>query len=363
MKRIRVPLGDRSYDIVIGRGVINNCGKELARLDIGKDAVVVTNARVKGLHGKTLRRSLEKSGFSVRFEIVPDSEKAKSISVVSRLLDRLNGYAPGKSVFLAAFGGGVIGDLTGFAAAIYKRGIPYVQIPTTLLAQVDSAIGGKTAVDLAAGKNLVGAFYQPRIVLSDISLMKSLPRRQIQTALAEIVKYGVIKDAVLFRFVENNYKKLFRGGGELEHVVARCSAIKAAIVARDEFDRTGARAVLNYGHTIGHAIETACGYSGTCTHGEAVAIGMLAASDISLSLGKISAADAGRIERLIKKIGLPSGIRGPKLPAVYAFHLHDKKFTGKTNRFVLPVRIGEARVFDGVPPGAIRNALRERVLS
>jgi len=361
MKRIRVPLGERSYDIVIGRGILKECGRLLKKLDIGDSAVIVTNTRIAGLYGRRLARSLERSGFSRRIETVPDSEKAKSIAVATKLINRISAYDVGRRIFLVAFGGGVIGDLAGFVAAVYKRGIPYVQIPTTLLSQVDSAIGGKVAVDLAAGKNLVGAFYQPRIVLSDVSLIRTLAARQIKSGLAEVIKYGVIKDPRLFRFLETNHKDILRGEVRgLEYVVSRCSRIKARVVAKDEFDRKGARVVLNYGHTIGHALEAASRYSGRYNHGEAVAIGMLASAGISRGLGMMRNSDAERIEALVKKSGLPTRIRGVRLPEIYTAHLHDKKFEGSANRFVLPIRVGAAKAVKNVPDRAIRNALKER---
>lgn len=362
MKRVKVSLKERSYNIIIGRRILGTCGKALKELDIGRDAVVITNSRLEGLYGKRLRSSLARAGFSVRIETVPDSEKAKSIAVATRILRRLSAYDVGKKLFVIALGGGVIGDLAGFVAAVYKRGIPYVQIPTTLLAQVDSAIGGKTAVDLPVAKNLVGAFYQPKMVLADVSLIATLPKRQVKSGLAEVIKYGVIRDRRLFAFVERNIRKLLAGDtAELEFVVSRCAGIKAGVVSKDEFDRKGARVILNYGHTIGHAIEAASAYSGRYNHGEAVALGMIAANSMATSLRRMKEREARRIESLIRKAGLPTTVKGVRLPSIYASHLHDKKFTGTMNRFVLPVRIGAAKTVNNVPDRAIRNALKELV--
>lgn len=363
MKRIGVRLGARSYDIVIGSGALKKCGLEIGKLDIGSDAVIVTNSRIRSIYGNAVAGSLMRYGFASRFEMIPDTEKAKSFPVLAALINRLGRYDRGRKIFLAALGGGVTGDLAGFAAAIYKRGIPYVQLPTTLLAQVDSAIGGKTAVDLSAGKNLAGAFYQPSAVISDVSILRTLGPRQIRSGLSEIIKYGVIKDASLFDFIESNCDRLLRGDpGAMELVVTSCSRIKSRIVSKDEFDRKGERAILNFGHTIGHAIEAASSYSGRYNHGEAVAIGMLAASDISVEMGTMSAAQAGRIEALISRVGLPTSARGLSAPSVYAAQLHDKKFVGKTNRFVLPTRVGNAVVMENIPQSAIRNALKGRIL-
>ncbi len=363
MKKIRVHLKDRSYDILIGRGLIEKCGGLLRSIGIGRDAFVITNKGILSRYGRPLEKSLKKSGFSVRFGLVPDSEKAKTTEVAVRLINRLSAYDKNKELFIIAFGGGVIGDLSGFVAAVYKRGVPYGHIPTTLLAQVDSAIGGKVAVDLAVAKNLVGAFYQPKMVISDTSLIKTLPSRQVKNGLAEVIKYGVIKDRRLFEFLESNCSRILKSDAEaLEYVVTRSSQIKAEIVEKDEFDRKGVRAVLNYGHTIGHAVEAACGYSKRYNHGEAVAIGMAAAADIALELGMLARDEAVRIKQLIKKSGLPTGLKGLSFSKIYKAHLHDKKFIHRKNRFVLPAKIGRVKVVEGVPDEVVRMALRKTFL-
>ena len=358
MKKIEVSLKGRSYDILIGRGLLERCGALLKGLRIGRDAVVITNRRLSLLYGKAVRQSLKRAGLSVRFELVPDSEKAKSTKIATAVINRISAYDKSKSVFIAAFGGGVVGDLAGFVAAVYKRGIPYVQIPTTLLAQVDSAIGGKVAIDLPVAKNLVGAFYQPKSVISDVSLIKSLPARELKNGLAEVIKYGVISDSELFEYLERNYKRILRGEARaLKLAITRSAAIKGGIVQKDELDTRGLRMILNYGHTIGHAIERASGYSKRYSHGEAIAIGMVAAARISCRLGKFPRADSDRIEALIKRIGLPTRIVGLKLRDIYEAHLHDKKFTGGQTRFVLPTRIGNSRVVKNVAPSVIKTVL------
>ncbi len=205
MNRIRVPLGERSYEILVGDGLIKNCGKIFKKLDIGRDAVVITNSRLLRLYKKIITRTLKENGLTARFELVPDSEKAKSIPVATTLLNRLSRYDLHRRIFIIALGGGVVGDLAGFVASVYKRGVPYVQIPTTLLAQVDSSIGGKVAVDLSVGKNLVGSFYQPKVIIADVSAINTLSPRQVRNGLAEIIKYGIIGDAGLFRFLESNF--------------------------------------------------------------------------------------------------------------------------------------------------------------
>lgn len=359
MKTIRVSLKERSYDIVIGAGLLPKTGALLRKLKLGKDAVVITNKPLLGLYGRVLEKSLRKNGFTVRFELVPDTEKAKSSSVALRLTSRIASYDKKRSIFIIAFGGGVIGDLAGFVAAIYKRGVPYLQMPTTLLAQVDSAIGGKTAIDLNIAKNLVGAFYQPRIVISDISLLDTLPARQIRNGLAEVIKYGVIKDRRLFAFLEKRHSDILRRNrAALEYIVSRSSRIKARVVERDELDRTGLRVILNYGHTVGHAIESASLYSSRYNHGESVAIGMAIACDIALKLRLTKPAISERIKTLIKKSGLPVKVTGLNLSKICGSLAHDKKIVRGRNRLVLPVSIGKVRVVDCVPDKIISEAIK-----
>lgn len=363
MKTIRVKLKDRSYGIVIGRGLIKSCGKLLDKLDgLGRDAIVITNNRIAKIFCKTLSRSLKSGGFSALVLTIPDSEKAKSILTVSKLIDRISRYDIRRRPFILALGGGVVGDVAGFVAATYKRGIPYVQIPTTLLAQVDSSIGGKTAVDLPVAKNMVGAFYQPRLVISDTQALDTLPVNQIRNGIAEVIKYAAIQDAGLFEFLEKNRNGILKlREKSIEFIVSRSSSIKAGIVSKDEFDRKKVRAVLNFGHTIGHAVETASGYSGY-SHGQAVAIGMAAASKISENLGMLAPEESERIIGLITKFGLPARIRKDlDLSDIYDAHRHDKKFF-RTNCFVLLSRIGHARVVENVPDNVIRKVLKESFL-
>lgn len=363
MRRIRVGLKDRSYDILIGRGLLKSLGLFVKKLKLGQDAIVVTNARVFGLYGDAVKRSFKKSGITVRFEIVPGSEKAKSVGVMAGLLDRISRYDKTKKIFLVALGGGVIGDLTGFVAAIYKRGIPYVQVPTTLLGQVDSSIGGKTAIDLSSAKNLAGAIYQPKMVLSDIALLKSLPKRELQNGLAEVIKYGVIKDRELFSFLENNIEKILKQDPvALEYIVSRSSEIKKTIVEKDEFDKKDVRAILNFGHTLGHAIEAASKYSGRYTHGEAVAIGMLAASDIAMRSGVVqNISDMIRLRRLILSCGLPTKAVKVKPFDIWAAQLHDKKHSGLKNKFILPLAIGKIGIFQGITEKILKLSIAEMV--
>ena len=361
MKNVTLNLGPKTYSIAIGHKIIEGLGSALKKLDIGRTAVIVSNSTIYHLYGRRLWNILNKKGIKAIFKLVPDSELSKSQKVCFELINKIASCDVKKRIFIIAFGGGVIGDLAGFAASIYKRGIPYVQIPTTLLAQVDSAIGGKTGIDLAVGKNLIGSFYQPKIVLSDISFLKSLSLRQIRNGLAEAVKYGIIKDAKLFAFLEKNYKDALKLDVEtLEKIVYASSRIKAKIVSQDETDKTGRRAILNFGHTIGHAIEAAASFK-RYSHGEAVAIGMLCACDISRKLGLLNNADAGRIENLLIKIGLPANFSKLRIKKILQAQSHDKKFIHGSNRFVLAKRIGAVLLRENIPAEVIRITLKNRL--
>ncbi len=360
MHVLKLKLKEHGYNIIIGSNTLNLLGKYIRKLNIGSDAYVITNAFIKNKYGRILSKILKKSGFSVRFKVVPDTEKSKSIKVAASIINDITHYDKKRSLFIVALGGGVIGDLSGFTASIYKRGAPYIQVPTTLLAQVDSSIGGKTAVDLNEGKNLVGAFYQPRLVASDVSILRSLDARQIRAGIAEVIKYGVIKDAELFVYLEKNYQDILDlKSPALEFIVMRASKIKAKIVEQDEREEKGIRTILNFGHTIGHAIEAAAKFKGY-NHGEAVALGMLVASDISNSLNLINRLTAQRIENLIKAVGLPDKIEKTPIRDIIKMHYHDKKFIGSANRFVLIKGIGQAKIVKNIPLEIIRQALQKR---
>ncbi|RKY31891.1 MAG: 3-dehydroquinate synthase [Candidatus Omnitrophota bacterium] len=361
MKEIKLNLKKNSYDILVGNNLLKALGATLIKSGIGKNAYIITNAFLKKKYGNKLAFSLLNAGLSIKFKLVPDSEKSKSIQQAYSIIRELAKYDKKKRIFIIAFGGGVIGDLSGFVASIYKRGLPYVQVPSTLLAQVDSAIGGKTAVDLNEGKNLVGAFYQPKLVFSDVSLLKTLNPRQIKSGLAEVVKYGMIKDRGLFLYIEKNYKKILSlKEKKLEFIVAACSKIKAEVVRRDEREEKGIRTILNFGHSIGHAIEAASGYKGY-NHGEAVAIGMLVACDISKSLGMVNEKVCLRLEKLIKQLGLPTAIKGIKIKKLFTAFYRDKKFIGAKNRLVLLKNIGKTKIVSGVPLKVIKKAVASRM--
>lgn len=360
MRKIKVNLGRRSYDIIIGKSILDKLAAYLRKLNIGEDAYIITNALLKDKYGAGLSKVLEGAGFSCRFKTVADSEKSKSLESAGQVIKDLAKFDQRRKVFIIAFGGGVVGDLAGFVASVYKRGISYVQIPTTLLAQVDSAIGGKTAVDLDLGKNLVGAFYQPRLVFSEIDFLKSLDRRQVASGMAEVIKYAIIKDSDLFRYLENKHRDISSlKPAALEKIIGVCSGIKAVIASRDEKEVLGLRTILNFGHTFGHAIESACGYKGY-NHGEAVGLGMVAASDLSCRLGFIDKQLAWRIESLIKLYGLPVKLKRISTKKIINAYYHDKKFVGKQNRLVLVRGITQPVVVRGIALDLIKEAI-ERI--
>ncbi len=362
MKKVKVNLGKRSYEVLIGEGTLSKLKSVLKELKLGKVAIVVTNPTINRLHGSLMKDALKNSGLEVYFTEVPDTEESKSASECINLTERFADLDKGKGVFVIAFGGGVIGDLAGFAASIYRRGIPYIQVPTTLLAQVDSSIGGKVAIDLPCGKNLIGSFYQPCLVLSDLRFLSSLSQRQIRSALAEIIKYAVISDNQFFEFLEKHLDEILKLNQEkLQYIIEVCIRIKAKIVEQDETDKKGKRIILNFGHTTGHALEASSGYTRDYPHGCAVALGMLVACEIAKQLKLISAKTTERIEGLIKRAGLPTKISELKLEDILKAQAHDKKFSAGLNRFVLPVGIGKVVVKENIPQEVIVRAIKSRM--
>lgn len=362
MKSVKVNLKDDSYSIIIGDSLIKNIGSFLKPLKLGENVLVVTNPKVKSLYSKPLINSLKNHDFNVDLITIPDSERSKSIEELDIILNKISKFDFQKKFFVLALGGGVVGDFSGFLAGIYKRGIPYVQVPTTLLAQVDSSIGGKTALDLPSGKNLIGLFYQPKVVISDVSSLKTLNLKQLRCGLAEVLKYGLIKDSKLFDFLETNIDKILTADQEvLEFIVTRCSQIKAEIVAEDEKEIKGIRTILNFGHTIGHAIEAATNFS-KFTHGEAISIGMMFALDLSCDFGFIDYDLENRAEFLLKKIGLPVTVSGLAVDKIIKYYYSDKKFNGSKNKFVLIEQIGKAKIVENIPLDLIKNILRRRII-
>ena len=355
---LKVDLKENSYKIIVGNRILPQLGKYCKTSGLGPDAVVITNPLIQKLHGRRLVSGLEKSGFSVKVFCVPDGEKSKSAKMAFDLLNKIAAYDTGRKIFIIAFGGGVIGDLSGYVASCYKRGVPYVQVPTTLLAQIDSGIGGKTGIDLPSGKNLVGTIYQPRLVLSDVELLKTLSVRQIRNGLAEAIKYGMIGDKKFFEFLEKNHKQILSLDSKpLTYLVSQCSRMKADIVQRDEKETKGIRTILNFGHTLGHAIEAA-GLYNQYQHGEAISIGMGMAADISCKAGLFPKNKVLRLKQLIASTGLPVQLKGLGAASVLKMMTHDKKFFGRKNRFVLATDIGRVKVVEGIPLEIIKAAIQ-----
>jgi 3-dehydroquinate synthase len=355
MQTLSVALGERSYPIHVGAGLVGRADlivPVLAR----KSAAIVTNATVAPLFMEQLAGALAREGVDVVRIVVADGEEHKDWKTLNAVFDALLEKRCGRDTTLIALGGGVVGDLAGFAAATYQRGVQYIQVPTTLLAQVDSSVGGKTAINHPLGKNMIGAFHQPRLVLADTDTLKTLPERELRSGLAEVIKHGLVRDAAFFAWLEENIGRLLARDAEaLARAVLRSVQIKAEIVAEDEREG-GLRRVLNFGHTFGHAIETGLGY-GAWLHGEAVAAGMAMAADLSRELGYLSDADTGRIRALLQRAGLPVAAKGIAPARMQQLMGVDKKVKEGRIHFVLLERMGAATVRDDVPPAAVGHTL------
>ena len=352
---LRIELGDRSYPIVIGAGLLQDRDR-VASCVAAHDVLVVTNETVGPLYLEALAAGLQ--GKRVRSVTLPDGEQFKTLGVLERVFDALIEGRLNRDACIVALGGGVVGDMAGFAAACYQRGIDFVQVPTTLLAQVDSSVGGKTGVNHPGGKNMIGAFHQPRAVLSDLATLRTLPPRELRAGLAEVIKYGLIDDLQFLEWIERHVADLLAlDAAALSYAVRRSCEIKARIVAADEREH-GQRALLNLGHTFGHAIENATGY-GAWLHGEAVGLGMLLAADLSQRLGWIDAASVERVRALLARSGLP--VVAPRIGAARALELMgmDKKVLLGRIRLVLLRRLGEGVVSSDYPAGALQQTLRE----
>jgi len=356
MRAIPVLLGERSYTISV-TNTFRHLPEQLRPLHTSRDGWIISHRRVLTRYGGELLGALRRDGWHVQTLCVPESETSKTLATVQRVIRVLARGATMRVPVLFALGGGVVGDVTGFVAAVFRRGIPYIQVPTTLLAQVDSAIGGKTGVDLPEAKNLVGAFHQPCLVYNNVALLRSLPMRQRRSGLAEVIKYGVMADRVLFEFLEEHLPACL--SLELRTVrvmVERSCRIKARVVSRDERETKGVRLQLNFGHTIGHALEAATRYR-RWTHGEAIAIGMCAATELAVDLGRCPRADLQRLVRLVHAAGLPTAARRVSSAAVWNALRYDKKFIHGRPRWVLPKRIGQVAVTEAVPEARVRRVL------
>ena len=366
IERIAVALGERSYEILVGEGLLGEAGRLMKPVLKDSRAFIVTDERVADLHLPALARALESEGVASHTVVLPAGEGTKDFVHLERLLGALLDERIERGSILLALGGGVIGDLAGFAAAILLRGIGLVQVPTTLLAQVDSAIGGKTGINTRHGKNLVGSFHQPRLVLADIDALSTLPRRDFLAGYAEVVKYGLIGDAAFFGWLDGHASAIRDGDRSARrHAVATSCAAKAAIVSRDEREG-GERALLNLGHTFGHALEAECGYGDEILHGEAVAMGMCLAFDLSVQLGLCPSEDADRVRRHLAMIGLPTGFEAfPERiwdPDRLISHMRqDKKVSGGRIAFVLARGIGRAFLHREVEIEEVRKLLAEAV--
>ena len=362
---VHVPLGPRGYDVIIGRGALADLGERISALKPGAAVAIATDSTVAEHHLANVESALERAGVRSTRLIVPPGEGSKSWSVLEDVCERLIAARIEREDIVVALGGGVIGDLAGLAAAIVRRGLDLVQVPTTLLAQVDSALGGKTAINSRSGKNLVGVFHQPSLVIADTAVLDTLPLRAFRAGYAEVVKYGLINDARFFAWLEANWRDVFAKTPAREHAIATSCRAKAAIIARDERE-TGERALLNLGHTFGHAFEAAAGFSDRLLHGEAVAIGLTLAFAFSARLGLMPDETAERVTRHLTAAGLPTcpraipgGVPGPD--ALMDIMAQDKKVRRGRLRFILARGIGQAFVADDIDPAEVRAFLAEKL--
>ena len=354
---VRLP-GGRDYDVVVGHGAIGALGERCRGLDLGGSCALVGDAALARTFVEQARRSLCEAGFEVLVLPYAGGEAGKSLASVGELASGMSGAGLDRGAWVAAVGGGVVGDLAGFVAASYLRGVDVVQVPTTIVSQVDASIGGKTAVNLGRGKNLVGAFHQPRLVLADTGTLRTLPREEVLAGLAEVVKHGVIRDEALFALLERDLEEVMEmriGAADLDDLIARNARIKAEVVSADEREG-GLRAILNYGHTLGHAIEAASDYG--YRHGEAVLLGMAAAAEIADRLGLWESAEArARHDALVERLGVLPGISGIDAGRIFEHTRADKKRASGRNRFILARGIGRVEVVDGVEDGVVREAV------
>jgi 3-dehydroquinate synthase len=366
---VDVALGDRAYDIVIGRGVLESLGARVAALRPGVRTAIVTDRTVARHWLEQTERSLTEAGIPTSRVIVEEGEVSKTYAGLEKVSEALIAARIERNDLVIALGGGVVGDLAGFAAAILRRGVDFVQVPTSLLAQVDSSVGGKTGINSPQGKNLLGAFHQPVLVIADTSVLDTLSPRQFRAGYAEVAKYGVLGDEAFFTWLEANYGDIFAGGAAREHAIATSCRAKAAIVSRDEREN-GERALLNLGHTFGHALEAATGFSDRLFHGEGVSVGMVLAAEFSAKLGMISEASAARVEHHLASVGLPTHLQDiagfaqeglADADALMALMAQDKKVKRGKLTFILLQAIGRAVVANDVEPSLVRDFLQQKL--
>ena len=358
MEKIRVELGERSYDVCMGSDILDGLGDNLKIFGLSPKICLVSNPTVFPLYGERVSDSVKKAGFNLLTVIVPDGEGYKDLLRVQHIYNELLKYKLDRSSALIALGGGVIGDITGFAASTYMRGISYIQVPTTMLAHVDSSVGGKTGVNHKLGKNMIGTFWQPRLVWIDIETLKTLPGKELIAGLAEVIKYGVIWDKELFGFLDDKRDKILNLDRKaVMHIIKRSCEIKAEVVSKDEKE-AGLRSILNYGHTIGHAIETVTRYK-KFLHGEAVAIGMFFEAMLAHKLNFINKDKVLRIKRLIDSYGLPSEMPADiDADSLLSSMQLDKKAVAGELKFILPEKIGSVRIHKGITEKVIRDILK-----
>ena len=361
---VNVGLGSRAYDIVIDRGVAESLASRIAALKPGARLAIVTDENVARAHLDSVEAQLSAAGMTASRVIVPPGEGSKSFASFERVCDALIAARIERNDLIVAFGGGVVGDLAGYAAASVRRGLDFVQVPTTLLAQVDSSVGGKTGINSRHGKNLVGAFHQPILVIADTAMLDTLSAREFRAGYAEVAKFGLLGDAGFFAWLETNWQDVFAGGPAREHAIAIACRGKAAVVARDERE-TGDRALLNLGHTFGHAFEAAAGFSEKLLHGEAVALGIVCAFEFSTRVGLLSGNEAGRVADHLAAVGLPTHIRtmpvSTNADALMALIAQDKKVTRGKLTFILLEAVGRAVIARDVEPAPVRDFLKEKL--
>jgi 3-dehydroquinate synthase len=366
---VEVALGDRAYDIVIGRDVLASLGARVADLRPGVRTAIVTDRNVAKHWLEKAEASLAAAGIATARIIVDEGEGSKTYAGLERISEALIAARIERNDLVIALGGGVVGDLAGFAAAILRRGVDFVQVPTSLLAQVDSSVGGKTGINSPQGKNLIGAFHQPVLVIADTAVLDTLPPRQFRAGYAEVAKYGVLGDEAFFTWLEKNHADLFKGSAAREHAVATSCRAKAAIVSRDERE-AGERALLNLGHTFGHALEAATGFSDRLFHGEGVAIGMVLAAELSAELGMISSQDAARVQRHLADAGLPTHLQDiagfaqeglADADALMTRMAQDKKVKRGRLTFILLEAVGRAVIAPDVEAALVRDFLKEKL--
>ena len=362
---VRVALDARGYDIVIGRGLLASLGERIKALRPGSRVAIVADENVAGIHLAAAEAALKSCGIDSARIIVPAGENSKNYPSFENVCEAIIAARIERNDLVVALGGGVIGDLAGFASACVRRGLSFVQVPTTLLAQVDSSVGGKTGINSRQGKNLIGAFHQPALVVADTALLDTLPKREFRAGYAEVAKYGLLGDSAFFAWLEKNWQDVFSGGPAREHAIAVCCRGKAGIVARDERE-TGERALLNLGHTFGHALEAGCGFSDRLLHGEAVALGISLAFEFSAKRGLIDAQEASRARAHLAAVGLPTQVRdvpggAPGADVLMDLIAQDKKVKRGTLTFILVRGIGKAFIENKVDAAEVRTFLTEKL--